>query len=456
MKNNKKFLKHIILVLFFCLIITMITKLDTSKMISFIQSNVSKNLKTIKITEDKSKVEYDDLTIIVKMPKLHHQNKNVERYINSYIRKNINKFINNEKQYKEIKNNKKEVYIELTYDIAFQDKNLINIVINKYISTGQNDYQLEKDSYIFDLKTGQRIYIDNFFKDTPNYKDIIISNIYKQIKGNISIDKNKILVDKYTNFIISDNGIVVCFNPYKKSNNKNIYEFKIPYEEFNNKIVTINSNEILVNIDTQTLTKNDKYINSILNIPIIISLNKENEKFINDKIREDIMEFYDKSYEEAKRYLDSINISDDKFVSNVDFEVKKNSDNILSLKVRYYKYSGGAHGYYNDITYNVDMRNKKLLTLSDLFKENSDYINVINEEIRHQIEEIIKNNKEYKGIYQFKSIEENNNFYIQDDNIGIYFDLYEIAPYAAGQPEFLINKNIVNHILKDEYVGVLR
>ena len=41
-------------------------------------------------------------------------------------------------------------------------------------------------------------------------------------------------------------------------------------------------------------------------------------------------------------------------------------------------------------------------------------------------------------MYEFKSIEDKQKFYIQDDNIVVYFDLYDIAPYAAGIPEFKI------------------
>ena len=58
-------------------------------------------------------------------------------------------------------------------------------------------------------------------------------------------------------------------------------------------------------------------------------------------------------------------------------------------------------------------------------------------------------------MYEFKSIEDKQKFYIQDDNIVVYFDLYDIAPYAAGIPEFIINVNKIDHILKPEYKEIL-
>ena len=163
------------------------------------------------------------------------------------------------------------------------------------------------------------------------------------------------------------------------------------------------------------------------------------------------MKFFNDIQSKLKDYNDSFPDIETKFVANVDFDIKKNSDNILSIMVTYYKYAGGAHGYYENVAYNIDIRNGKFLKLKDLFKEEVDYKNVINEEIRRQIEELIKLDEENKGVYEFKSISDNQKFYIQDDNLVIYFDLYEIAPYAAGIPEFIINVDKIDHILKPEY-----
>ena len=94
--------------------------------------------------------------------------------------------------------------------------------------------------------------------------------------------------------------------------------------------------------------------------------------------------------------------------------------------------------------------------MSDLFKKNIDYKTVINEEIRKQIEELIKTDKQNKGVYEFEGISDKQKFYIQDDNLVVYFDLYEIAPYAAGIPKFIINIDKIDHILKPEYNKIFK
>ncbi|MCU9816642.1 RsiV family protein, partial [Paraclostridium sp. AKS73] len=197
----------------------------------------------------------------------------------------------------------KEEKIDINYHVVFEDKNVLNILIYKDIYIKNKKYERIKDSYVFDLKTGQRIYLDNFLKNNQDYKDTIENYIINDIKRkNIEIDKNRIKIDKYTNYYITNEGICVYFNPYQISDRKNIYDFKIPVTVFNNKIKDINTNPIVAQIDTQTITKNNIYLNSIINVPIIITENKNIEKNINELIKNDIMDGYFKAEEEAKNF----------------------------------------------------------------------------------------------------------------------------------------------------------
>ena len=66
------------------------------------------------------------------------------------------------------------------------------------------------------------------------------------------------------------------------------------------------------------------------------------------------------------------------------------------------------------------MKNGEFLNLSDLFKDEVNYKEVINNEIRKQIEDMAQKDKENAGVYQFTTISDNQKFYIQDDNIVIF------------------------------------
>lgn len=455
MKTLKSFLKYKYILLAIMLL-TIFSKIDISNVKDILQTNLSQGLKIIKVTDEKIKIDEKNIIINARMPEIHYSNEIVERYINSYIRRNINDLINDERQYSQLNRKKSKANININYHIVFENKSLLNMVVYKE-SKEDETLKYEKYSYIFDLNTGQRIYLNNLLKENEDYEEIIYKYIKNYIKENkLNINENKLNINKYTNYEIIDEGINVYFNPYKSSKEESTYEFKIPFSIFKNKVKMVQTSNILANIDTQTITKNTKYINSVINIPIVITENKETSKNINDEITNNIMKFFNESESQAKEYYKDLPEIENKFVANVDFDIKKNSDNTLSILVMYYKYAGGAHGYSENVSYNVDMRTGKFILINDLFKNEVDYKSVINEEIRKQIEDLIKLDAQNNGIYEFKTIKENQKFYIQDDNLVIYFDLYDIAPYAAGIPEFIININKIDHILKPEYKEIFK
>lgn len=112
------------------------------------------------------------------------------------------------------------------------------------------------------------------------------------------------------------------------------------------------------------------------------------------------------------------------------------TDELISLPVTYYQYTGGAHGLTTKVAYNYNLKTGKILKLKDLFKEGFDYKRIIDKKVREDIE------KE-KDIYfengaLFKGISENQAYYLNRDSIIVYFQQYEIAPYSSGIREFKI------------------
>lgn len=110
---------------------------------------------------------------------------------------------------------------------------------------------------------------------------------------------------------------------------------------------------------------------------------------------------------------------------------------LVSLYIDYYQYTGGAHGNTDRRAYNVDLATGKNLSLGDLFQAGYDYRKVINTAIQEQISAQPGNYFAEEGM-GFAGISPEQGYYIQDGHLMVYFGLYEIAPYAAGIPEFAI------------------
>ncbi len=99
-----------------------------------------------------------------------------------------------------------------------------------------------------------------------------------------------------------------------------------------------------------------------------------------------------------------------------------------------------------------DKNAAKVLELSDLFDEGSDYISHISAEILRQMKE--KNESGLGDFYTegedaFTEISADANFYIDSfDRIVIVFDEYEVAPGSMGCPEFYIKKQLLEGIMR--------
>lgn len=193
-------------------------------------------------------------------------------------------------------------------------------------------------------------------------------------------------------------------------------------------------NEEVNDIVDKVIEEKGKYVVVDVIIPIIKNIeNKKREDEINNKIQKWTEEWINDIKLIAKENLDTNVAPLFPYEANAKYQVKNNKT-LLSLYIDYYQYTGGAHGITTRKPYNIDKKSGNELNVKDLFSEGYDYRNTINKVIKGEIE---KNKDMYfTGSEGFSGIKDNQGFYIEDDNLVIYFGQYEIAPYAAGMPEF--------------------
>lgn len=117
------------------------------------------------------------------------------------------------------------------------------------------------------------------------------------------------------------------------------------------------------------------------------------------------------------------------------YEIKNNQRQVLSLSLSNYTYhKQAAHGmtYIKSLTF--DLENKQLCNLEDLFISGSDYVQLISKLIKKQIQQ-----RDITLLNEFTEIQPNQDFYIADKALVIYFQLYDITPYVFGFPMFPIS-----------------
>ncbi|SHJ74040.1 protein of unknown function [Clostridium cavendishii DSM 21758] len=208
--------------------------------------------------------------------------------------------------------------------------------------------------------------------------------------------------------------------------------------------------DVRVTVTSKEIKEDLTYIHQDVTYPVVnINKYKEAQEKINKKIGGDIESWRVDLNKSAKQYEnDYKDIQGELIPFEIvsKYKVALNKDNILSIPVDYYQYTGGAHGLTIRNGYNFAVNTGTLLSLGDLFKDNYNYIKIINNNIKNQI---AKNPEEYfdNGAV-FKTIKVNQDFYLTEDALIIYFQLYEIAPYVGGIREFKIPYSEIKEGLK--------
>jgi len=101
----------------------------------------------------------------------------------------------------------------------------------------------------------------------------------------------------------------------------------------------------------------------------------------------------------------------------------------LTIQYKFDGYSGGAHGYYNEIYKVFDLKNNKTLQLSDVVENQDSQV-----WSRILMDHFLKNDigTGQSEMLLVKEIPLNNNFYFDNQNLYFLYNQYEIAAYAAG------------------------
>lgn len=237
----------------------------------------------------------------------------------------------------------------------------------------------------------------------------------------------------------------LTYYSYKQLSANDIFTIEEKTDNENNKFFKADIKYPYLKIKSNYNKKDDTQTKIIQNINSTISNTVTTAK---DKIEKDSEE-YKKSYEADSNKDNTIKYQ---YEAIYNYKIAYNKNNILSIPLTMYEFTGGAHGLTNIKSFNYDLVKEKELKLEDLFKANSNYKEVINNHIK---EEISKQPEIYfQGQDGFSSIKDNQDFYISDEGIVIYFSLYDIAPYSSGIPMFTItwdeiidyleNPNIIN------------
>lgn len=109
-----------------------------------------------------------------------------------------------------------------------------------------------------------------------------------------------------------------------------------------------------------------------------------------------------------------------------------------------------ASGFQFSRFYHIDKTTGQVVTLADLFREDADYVTVLSDSVRAQMEErMAADESQAYFVDQFTAIDPHQNFYFDaDGRLVLVFDEYSIAAGYMGMPEFTIPASVYEGLVK--------
>lgn len=163
-------------------------------------------------------------------------------------------------------------------------------------------------------------------------------------------------------------------------------------------------------------------------------LNRDAQKNINKTLRKEAAAF-------AREYQSP------GFTSAVTPLVAYNKNNLFSVVLcEYYYLERAAHPMTFQKSFVFDLATGERYELSQIFEKYSNYQDILNNIIKKAIKQ-----REIPMLEPFENIDEQQEFYLKDDALVIYYQRYRYSPYAYGFLEFEIPYDEIKDILAREF-----
>lgn len=205
-----------------------------------------------------------------------------------------------------------------------------------------------------------------------------------------------------------------------------------------------------VSINTVQISSENAALKTMVQYPVIEGL--EDEK-IQDEINLLFKRIADAAVQEGKEnaallapYISKNPDMPGQCETYLNYQIKYNRNNYLSLIFQNYQYAGGAHGNTVQTSYTFSLESGQKYTLKDLFKPRSEYVTVLSDTVKEQL---VKRELTEALFEPFEKIGEDQDYYLSHNGLVVYFQQYEIFPYAAGIQEFTVDYLLLTDLLKE-------
>lgn len=214
----------------------------------------------------------------------------------------------------------------------------------------------------------------------------------------------------------------------------------------------------IIKADTLVI-KTLNYSNSTEDSTAIINIDyPQIEGLENTTIEQKVNLFLEEEFNQSIAWFDEVK-SDTAFFEDFPYEMQYtfetgfqlefNSKNFLSIVLSHYQFTGGAHGNYFAIGYNINLKDGSVLSLKDIIKDDS--FDLLAYECEQAIlEKYEAESLDAAGLFEdVITIPDDQDFYITPGTLVLQFDPYEIGPWSMGEITAEVPFEKIKDLLKD-------
>ena len=205
------------------------------------------------------------------------------------------------------------------------------------------------------------------------------------------------------------------------------------------------SDEGEVNISLLGLKTNVAWLNDLLWSELVKNDFGENVS----KTRDQMLSKYKTIWNDVKASLEKE--PELGFSSNTWMMFVGQKEKLATFAIRYYSYTGGAHGLGGSEYLTIDMTTHKVLTLSDIIEQKK------LPEVKELLWSFYTDSgriKDEEAFTKKTDFDVSKNFYLAHDGIHFIYDEYEIASYAEGEQDLVISWGLLQleNLLMPDFV----
>lgn len=185
-----------------------------------------------------------------------------------------------------------------------------------------------------------------------------------------------------------------------------------------------------VNISSETISDSNNNATIDIRYPQVSGLvNKEAQEAMNKTFKDKAEAF---AAEAKKKANDRDAEYERPYEFHGTFLVTFNREGVLSIATDLYEYVGGAHGMTYREGFTFSLKDGKQLTMDDLLHSS--------DAAKKKLDQMLKKKTTAdKYNFGFNGLKEDPDFYVSENGLTVFYQIYEIASYADGFPTYTFN-----------------